>query len=122
MLAQQNAGFGLSGLAKTAEAAATAQGVGQGAQFGASALKGLDTGLDFLAGTGKFAGVPTVGMGLLSGGQPPAPPPPRPQPVQSQPLPNIGGYGGGEMPPELMGLPPNHPAVIQWKMSQGRMS
>lgn len=92
MLASQNAGFGLTGLAKTAEAAAGAQGVGQGASMGAKMLGMADKGLDMAAGMQPL-------MGAMGGGQgqPMPPPPPPPQAGPAQPGPSFGGYQGPGM-------------------------
>ena len=97
MLAAQNSGMGLTGLAKTAEAAAGAQGIGMGGKLGAGALKAADVGLDMMAGTGKAGGMMQGAqmMGLLSG-QPQQPPPQRPQAAPPQPMPSGSGYMVGQ--------------------------
>jgi hypothetical protein len=87
--------MGLKGAALTADAAAGAQGVGQGAQMGAQALKMADVGLDMAAGTGK-AGKAMQGMNMAQGllspqqGQPPPQMPMRAP--QQQQGPQFGGY------------------------------
>ena len=96
MLAAQNSGFGLSGLASTADAAAGAQGVGQGAQMGAQALKMADVGMDMAAGTGK-AGQSMQGMNMAQGllspqGQQMPPPQMQRSPQQTQQGPQFAGY------------------------------
>ena len=120
MLAAQNAGFGLTGLAKTAAAGAGAQGAGMGAQMGVGALNMADMGLDMMAGRGKM-GMQGMNMaqGLMSPPQqqsaPPRPPPAPPAP------PPPSGYGnrGGGLPPELAMLPPNDPRVLQYLKMRG---
>lgn len=103
MLAAQNSGMGLGAIAKTAEAAATAQGLSPMAQFGGNALAMGDKFLGGMSTASKVAG-PMQAMGLLGSSTPPPMPsaPPMPQ-MASAPPPQDSNYGypapGGSAPP-----------------------
>ena len=119
MLAAQNSGFGLHGLAQTAQAGAGPTGVSPMAQMGTQALGGASRGLGLLGDVASGGNKVQQGMGLLGGPpQSQAPMPPPVQRPQQAPTPSMAGYGQG-LPPELMSLPPNHPVVMEWMKQRG---
>lgn len=108
MLAAQNAGMGLQGAGLTAEAAAGAQGLSQGAQAGGQALGMFARGAPYAGTAAKAFGTANQAMNLAQGPQQ-APPPP-PPPSQFQPTPVNPAYGMG------MDSPPPGIDPRQWAM------
>ena len=110
MLAAQNAGMGLPGIGMTADAAATAQGLSQGAQMGGQALGTLAKGAEMVGNVAKpmMAANAATNGGLLGNSQP-QPMPPPPPPSQFQPTPVANPYGMNDQPPP--GIDPR-----QWAM------
>jgi hypothetical protein len=116
MLAQQNAGLGFSGLARTADSAATAQGLSPYEQFAGNAMGYMDKAGGMLGRYGKTAGKMNQVMGLLSPQENPPPMAPPPQQQMQQEAPSFAGYGGGPGDMQKMLDDPNLPPELRQKL------
>lgn len=120
-------GLGLAGIGPLAALGAGAKGATLAAGLAGPTTQGAGGLLGIGASIGKAAPAVSAGLqgaqmagGLLGGAQPqqaPQAPPMQPQQAMG---PSFGGYRGSEsLPPELAGLPPDHPKVRAYMMQRG---
>lgn len=120
-------GLGLAGIGPLAALGAGAKGATLAAGLAGPTTQGASGLLGVGATIGKAAPALSAGLkgaqmagGLLGNSQPQSPPVAPPMPTQQPMGPSFGGYRGVEgLPPELAGLPPDHPKVRAYMMQRG---